>query len=70
MIAALLLVMAVAEPQPAPRLQAVATARIVAGERIRLDADAPPPSARLSRKVLRPATPGAPSSELRLIEFQ
>jgi hypothetical protein len=74
MTAALFVLLASASaPVPATafptRVQAVATARIVAGERIKLDAEAPVPSAQRSRLVRREAGTARMQS-LRLVEFQ
>jgi len=58
-----------ATPGPAVRLQAVATARIVAGQRIDFAATAEVPSAQRTLR-LRQDRLGTPPQQLRLVEFQ
>jgi hypothetical protein len=70
MIAALLLLVAAeAAPPPPVRLQAVATARILAGERIGFEAEAAVPSAQRTVRIRRAAA-GEQPRQFRLVEFQ
>jgi hypothetical protein len=71
MVSALLLLLAsdAASPVPAVRLQAVATARIVSGERIGLASKAEVPSAQRTIRVRRDPSSSQPR-QLRLVEFQ
>ena len=71
MVPALLLLAAAAtSPQPGVRLQALATARIVSGERVTFEAAVPPPSAQRRRILPRGSASDNSQAELRLVEFQ
>ena len=71
MVPLLLLIAASAAAAPPPaRAQAVATATIVAGERVRFGPGAPRPPSAWRTRIVRWLPDARAATELRLIEFQ